>query len=385
MKYQICTNCIMDTSHSPEISFDENGMCSFCQIFKVYEERTLKNLDKDSEFDNAVKLMKKEGEGKEYDCLLGLSGGVDSSYLALKLHELGLKVLLVQLDNGWNTELSINNIQLVAEKCKFDLITYIVDWEEFRDIQKSFLLASVRNLEAPSDHAIFATIYNTAIKHKIKYIISGVNYQTEFTSSISYGHAYSDLKHLKAIHKLFGSKKLKTFPMLSHWKRMYFDLFSSRVKYVPLLNYMEYNKEKAIEELILKLGWKPYEGKHFESTITIFHQAFYLPEKFNLDKRRLHLSDLIRTKCINRDQALIEISTPILDSSKLSELVKYVSKKFELTEAELIQIVKKPEVPYTSYPNFDFQVKIVNKILRLLNRIKKYFKVKMIFSFICCV
>ena len=371
MNYQICTQCIMDTSHSPEISFNNEGVCSFCQLFEVFEKNTLKKLDKKLEFENAIQLMKKEGKGKDYDCMLGLSGGVDSSYLALKLHELGLRVLLVQLDNGWNTEMSTNNIQLISDKCNFDLITYVINWEEFRDIQKSFLMASVRNLEAPSDHAIFATIYNTAIKHNIKYVISGVNYQTEFTSTSSYGHSYSDLIHIKALHKMFGSQKMKTFPTLPYWKRLYYDLFVSKVQYVTLLNFMEYNKKEAIQELINKIGWKPYEGKHFESTITIFHQAYYLPVKFNLDKRRLHLSDLIRTKFISRDKSLKEIEKPILETPKLNELIQYVAKKFELTEKELIQIVKKPEIPYTNYPNFDFQVKIIKNILNILIKIKK--------------
>jgi N-acetyl sugar amidotransferase len=371
MIYQICTQCIMDTSHSPEISFNIEGVCSFCQSFEIFEKTTLKKLDKKLEFENAIQLMKKEGKGKNYDCMLGLSGGVDSSYLALKLHELGLRVLLVQLDNGWNTEMSTNNIQLIADKCNFDLITYVINWEEFRDIQKSFLIASVRNLEAPSDHAIFATIYNTAIKHNIKYVISGVNYQTEFTSTSSYGHSYSDLIHIKALHKMFGSKKMITFPTLPYWKRVYYDLFVSKVQYVTLLNFMEYNKEAAIQELINKIGWKPYEGKHFESTITIFHQAYYLPVKFNLDKRRLHLSDLIRTKFITRDKALIEIEKPIMEPIKLKELIDYVAKKFELTEKELIQIVEKPEIPYTSYPNFDFQVRSIKNILNILIKIKK--------------
>lgn len=371
MNYQICTHCIMDTSHSPEISFNNEGVCSFCQLFEVFEKNTLKKIDKKLEFENAIQLMKKEGKGKDYDCMLGLSGGVDSSYLALKLHEFGLRVLLVQLDNGWNTEMSTNNIQLIADKCNFDLITYVINWEEFRDIQKSFLMASVRNLEAPSDHAIFATIYNTAIKHNIKYVISGVNYQTEFTSTSSYGHSYSDLIHIKALHKMFGSHKMKTFPTLPYWKRVYYDLFVSKVKYVTLLNFMEYNKKEAIQELINKIGWKPYEGKHFESTITIFHQAYYLPVKFNLDKRRLHLSDLIRTKFISRDKSLKEIEKPILETPKLNELIQYVAKKFELTEKELIQIVEKPEIPYTNYPNFDFQVKIIKNILNILIKIKK--------------
>ena len=371
MNYQICNSCVMDTSHHPEISFNVFGVCSFCQSFEQYQESYLNKIDKPSEFNKAIQLMKEEGIGKPYDCLLGLSGGVDSSYLAIKLKELGLRVLLVQLDNGWNTELSTYNIQLIAEKCNFDLITYIVDWEEFRDIQKSFLLASVRNLEAPSDHAIFATIYNTAIKYKIKYLISGVNYQTEFTSSSSYGHAYSDLKQIKGIHNLYGSKKIKTFPVLNYWKRLYYDLFTSKIQYVTLLNYMDYNKEDAIQELIKNIGWKPYEGKHFESTITIFHQAYYLPTKFKLDKRRLHLSDLIRTGFITRDMALIEMGKPILEQEKLNELIHYVAKKFELSEKELIQIVGKPEVHYSFYPNFDFQVKVTKNFLTFLARFRK--------------
>jgi N-acetyl sugar amidotransferase len=371
MNYQICTKCVMDTSHHPEISFNDEGICSFCQSFDDFKNSYLKKLDKNIEFNKAIQLMKKEGIGKPYDCLLGLSGGVDSSYLAVKLKELGLRVLLVQMDNGWGTDLSNNNIQNITEKCNFDLITNVIKWEEFRDIQKSFLKASVRNLEAATDHAIFATIYNTAIKYKIKYVISGVNYQTEFTSSTSYGHSYADLIQIKGIHKLFGTEKIKSFPQLPYLKRMYYDLFVSKIQYVTLLNFMDYNKEDAIQELKTKIGWKPYEGKHFESTITIFNQAYYLPVKCKLDKRKLHLSDLIRTNNITREFALLELQKPILEENKLKELIQYVAKKFELSENELVDIVEKPEIPYSAYPNYDFQVKVVKSIFKLLVQVKK--------------
>jgi N-acetyl sugar amidotransferase len=371
IKYQICTKCVMDTSHLPEIKFNDEGICSYCQNFKNFQNSYLKKLNKEKEFSKAIELMKKEGVGKDYDCLLGLSGGVDSSYLALKLHENGIRPLLIQLDNGWNTELATKNIQLIAEKFNFDLITYVINWEEFRDIQLSFMKASVRNLEAPSDHAIFATIYNTAIKHKIKYVISGVNYQTEFTSTKAYGHSYSDLIQINDIHNKFGTTKRDSFPTLPYWKRIAYDLFFSKIQYVTLLNFMDYNKENAINELIEKIDWKPYSGKHFESTITIFHQSYYLPVKFGLDKRRLHLSDIIRTGLISRENALIELEKPILDEFKLKEIIKYVAKKFELTEDQLINIINQPEVPYTHYANYDKQVKYIAYILKFLIKIKK--------------
>lgn len=370
MEYKICRRCVMDTSHSPEIQFDDKGICNYCKKYDDFVVTLPSREDRDKKLEGIIAKIKAEGKNNRYDCILGLSGGVDSSYLALKLHDMGVKPLLIQFDNGWNTELSVKNIQLIAEKCGFDLYTYVVDWNEFRDLQLSFFKASVRNIEAPSDHGIFATLYKMAKKHKVKYIISGVNYQTEFSSSALYGHRYTDLTQILDIHKKFGTVKLKTFPRLPYWKRVLYDSFMHKLEYVPMLNYLDYNKPEAIKELQERLGWKPYPGKHFESVITIFHQSYYLPVKFGLDKRRLHLGDMVRSGFITRDEALQELGKPPLPEPELKEITAYVAKKFEVSSQEFDKIVKQPPVEYTAYKNDDGQLEILKKISKIVQKLR---------------
>lgn len=373
INYKICTKCVMDTSHLPEISFDENGICNYCRNFEKFKIDYLQKLDKKSELEKVISKLKSEGKEKKYDCILGLSGGVDSSYLCLKLKEFGLRTLLVQVDNGWNTELASNNIQRLSEYTGFDLITIVLDWEEFSDIQLSFFKASLKNIEAISDHAVIASLFKVARKHKIKNLIVGVNYQTEFTSSKMYGHSYMDLVQIKAVQKEFGARKMKTYPQLPFlWKQLIMSL--NQINYITILNFMEYNKSVAIQELIEKANWKPYPGKHFESTITIFHQSFYLIEKYKLDKRRLHLSDLIRTQNCTRETALFELEQPSLDAATMEEIIGYVAKKLKLSKDEFLKIVFQEPKDYKSYPNYDYQRKIFYLVYSTYNKIVNLWK-----------
>jgi N-acetyl sugar amidotransferase len=370
MNYQICTKCVMDTSHHPEISFNIDGICSYCDSFTTFKLGYLKNLNKDLKLAKTLAKLREDGKGQKYDCILGVSGGVDSSFLTIKLKEFNLRVLLVQVDNGWNTELASYNIQQLVEYTGFDLYTKVLDWEEFSDVQLSFIKASVKNLEAVSDHAVFATLFKVATKERIKNLIIGVNYQTEFTSSKLYGHSYQDHIQIKDIHSRFGKSKLKSFPLLPYLKKHFLTL-SSKINYVFILNFMDYSKEMAIKELVEKVGWKPYSGKHFESTITIFHQSYYLIEKYGLDKRRLHLSDLIRTENLTRQAAIDELSSPPLRDNELNSIIEYVAKKLEVKKEELIYFVSQKPREYNEFKNYDFQLKIVNYIMIFLGFLNK--------------
>jgi N-acetyl sugar amidotransferase len=356
--YRECVRCIMDTTHA-EIEFDTDGVCNFCRGYQQnVAARALAPEIAELRLNAALEQIRTKGRGRDYDCILGVSGGVDSSYLALKCKDWGLRPLLVQFDNGWNTELANNNIQALCESLGFDLHTYVVDWPEFRDLQTAFLRAGVANVEAPSDHGIFACIYRTALEKNIAYLLSGVNSATESNcptgekarTIFSYGYRYDDLVHLRALHRRFGSRPLKTFPTLGYWRRYWLER-SGTVKRFDPLNYMPYIKAEAIYELQSRTKWRPYPGKHFESVITRFHQSYILPVKFGLDKRRLHLSGLIWSGQIGRKDAILDIGGPPCPAELLRQDFAYVSKKLNLPSGELLRLMSDPANVYSDYPN----------------------------------
>lgn len=348
MNYQICTRCVMDTSHK-EISFDGEGVCSFCMKYKEDASKLLLPPEqREIAFRQIITNMRATRSG-EYDCILGLSGGVDSSYLAYILAQNNLKVLAVQFDNGWNSELAVSNIKTLCDKLGLDLFTYVVEWAEFRDLQISFLKASVANVEIPTDHGIIAALYQVAAERGIKNIISGVNLVTEQISCSSYGYDYRDLAHIKAIHRRFGNVKLKSYPQMSYWKRLYLRHLRG-IRSISLLNYMDYQKDKALE-VIGQLGWRTYPMKHGESVFTRFHQTYILPRKFGVDKRRAHFSNLIWSGQMSREQAFAELAKPPLDESILSQDKEYILKKLQLTENQFDTIINAPPKDYTAYPN----------------------------------
>lgn len=350
--YRICSRCIMDNANDPYIYFDEQGICNYCHEYK--EKAALlgcitenENLEK---FSDAIRQLKELGKNKPYDCVIGLSGGADSSYVAYLLKQQGIRPLAVHLDNGWNSELAVKNIELIVNKLDIPLITYVIDWEEFKDIQSAFLKASLANLEAVTDHAIPAILFKTAKKYGIKYIVNGGNIATESILPKHWGSDGRDLKHIKAVHKKFGNRKMKTYPTMTLWD-MFSYLFIRRIKLIFLLNYIHYNKEAAIRVLEHDLGWKPYGGKHYESIITRFFQGYLLPVKFNLDKRRSHLSTLINSYQMTRENALKEMMSPPYPSEQMLEEDKtYVVKKFGLTEEEFLCIMNEKAKNYTDYP-----------------------------------
>ncbi len=350
-EYQICKKCVMDTSY-PGIFFDENGICNHC---KEYDERAKRGLHYDKpgqeKLSEIIKEIKESGRNNKYDCLIGVSGGTDSTFLLYMLKKLGLRPLAAHLDNGWDSELAVKNIEMVLKKLNVDLYTHVLNWEEFKGLQISFLQSSIANAEIPTDHAIVALLYKTASRNKIKYIISGGNIVTEAMVLSNWMYDPKDWKIIESIHGKFGKTRLNDFPHLSVYDWFYYT-FVKKIKYVPLLNYIPYVKKDAIELLEKELGWRNYGAKHYESIYTKFFQGYILPEKFSIDKRKAHLSTLICSGQILREQALKEIErNPYSDEKKIIEDKEYVIKKLGITEKDFEEIMALPIKSHNDYPN----------------------------------
>jgi N-acetyl sugar amidotransferase len=371
-EFRQCTVTVMDNIADPDIRFDEQGICNYYHEYKQAEqEGVLTGKAGEEKLDQLVKQVKADGQGKDYDCLIGLSGGVDSTYVAWLVHKLGLRPLAVHLDNGWNSELAVKNIENIINKLGIDLFTLVVNWEEFRDIQLSYLRASVVDIEVVSDHAIFATMWKLAKEKKIGYIISGTNIVTEQVMPPSWLYKKMDYANLKDIHNRYGKVKLKTYPTLDFKKYVY---YSGLLKLNPIsiLNYVPYNK-KEIKELITKeLSWRDYGGKHYESVFTKFYQAYILPEKFHIDKRKAHLSTLICSGQMTKEQAMKELEEPIYSPAECKQDKEYVLKKLGLTETEFDAIMKTPP---RSHLEFKTDTHLKQGYMNLLKKTEKIRKV----------
>ena len=367
MKKEIitCTRCVMDTT-AEEIIFDEAGVCNFC---KHYDEVSTKDLYSDEEGEQKLNLLikqiKEKGKNNKYDCLIGLSGGVDSSYVAyLVKKRYGLRALAIHLDNGWNSELAVANVEQIVKRLEIDLSTYVLDWREFKDIQTSFLKSSVSNIEIPTDHAIWAILIKTAGKMGIPYIIAGNNVVTESIMPESWLYGSKDSKFIKSIHKKFGKVKLKTYPSLTTLDYVNYLLFKG-IRWVPILNYIPFVKNDAKKTLMDELGWRDYGGKHYESIFTRFFHAFYLPEKFGYDLRKSYLSALICSGQMSREDALEEIVKPPAPETLLTQDRDYVIKKLGISEEEFKKIIDSPNKEFSDYPNNDSLWRSFNWFVRL--------------------
>lgn len=337
----------MDTSDS-EIRFDENGVCGHCTAM----ERRLKSIVKTDPFvlERIVTRIRNAGKGKQYDCILGISGGTDSTYLAYLAKEFGLRPLAVHLDNGWNYELAVQNIEHVLNHLGIDLYTHVLDWDEFRDLQVAFLKASTPDCEVPSDHAINGTLFQTAHRFRIKYILQGTNMRTEGIMATSWSYGQYDWHYIRSVHHRFGTVPLKDYPHFSLMSRIT-NFAIRRLRVISLLNYVDYQKEAATTLLKEKLDWRDYGVKHGESVYTRFYQSYILPKKFGADKRRGHLSSLIVAGQVTREQALQELSKPPYPEEQMASEREYVIKKLGLTEAQFAKIMQTPPKTYRDYPN----------------------------------
>ena len=363
--YRQCSLTVMDNIADPDITFDEKGICNYYYDYKAVELSALSTPEIGQEkLRQLTETMKQKGRGRKYDCIIGLSGGVDSTYVAYLVKKLGLRALAVHLDNGWNSELAVKNIENITRKLDIDLYTLVVNWLEFRDIQLSYVKASVVDIEVVSDHAILATMYKLARQHKIRYIISGTNIVTEHIMPPSWIFNKMDFANLKDIHSQFGQVKLKTYPSIDFKKYIYYSVALQLVP-ISILNYVPYNK-KEIKELIGKeLEWRDYGGKHYESIFTKFYQAYILPKKFKIDKRKPHLSTLICSGQITRAEALKELELPLYSQNELEREKAYVLKKLGLTDKDFESIMKTPP---SSHTKFESDARMKRYYMRFLEK-----------------
>ena len=364
--YRLCSRCVMDTT-DPDIVFHYNGQCNHCARFDAlmpnYSVTAEGSKAKLALAANEI-LSKKNGQ---YDSILGISGGIDSSYVAYLAGQMGLNPLVVHFDNGWNSEIAISNIEKIVKKLGFDLYTYVINWNEFRDIQRAFFKASVIDIEMVSDHAIFASMYRLAREHKIRYVLSGTNFRTEHTMPKSWYWRKQDLKNLTSIHKEFGERPLDTFPTLTTWRFQASRKLGLGQKYVELLNYIPYRREDAMATLRKEFDWVYYGGKHYESAFTKFYQAYILPEKFGVDKRRAHYSDLIHNHEMTRPEALQDLELPAYQPQDLARDKEYVLKKLGFSPEEFQKIMEAPVRPHDFYDTDQWQYNAMMKIKTALS------------------
>ena len=350
--YRVCKRCIMDTS-TPSIVFDNNGVCGFCRQYEeLCTEEQRDPIPREERWQRALTWIKDRGRGRPFDCILGVSGGVDSTYLAVIARDVGLRPLLVQFDNGWNSEPSVWNIRRAVQALDLKLETRVVDWEEFRDLQLSFLRASLVDLEAPSDHGITGTLLEAADAAGVKTILTGANRSTEGIVVPDYGYNRMDPWFLRDVHKRYGSLALKTFPVIGPLSHLRLQ-FVRDVTFLPLLDFLPapYDKRLAEDTIARRVGWKPYGSKHHESTFTKFHQVCYLPKKCNMDKRRAHLSSLIHSGQLERSAALEELAKPVVTREEADALIAYVQKKLQLSVAEFEDIMHRPIQDSSAFNN----------------------------------
>ena len=374
-EYQVCTRCVMDTSDSV-ISFDENGVCDHCRNF---EESIKPNWHPDhigkAKLDNIVEQIKKDGRGKEFDCIIGISGGIDSSYLLYYAKEvLGLRPLAFSVDTGWNLNVAVENIEKVVSGLGLELNTEIINWNEMKDLQLAFFKSQVPYQDLPQDHVIFAALYNFAVKHKIKHVLTGGNYSTECIREPLEWVYQNDLRMIKDIHKKFGKKPLKTLPMTSMFKYKIYYRFAKGMKVHRPLDLIPYSKEDAINTLREKFGYEPYANKHFESIFTRFYEGYWLVEKFGYDKRRAHFSSLISTGQLAREEAVKILQNPPYDQVQAMRDLEYICKKLGISKDEFLSMMKEENKTYKNYKNSSKFIALGVKIAKKLGIEKRQYR-----------
>lgn len=375
--YKICSSCIMDTS-DPNIGFDENNICDYCNNFKNFikpswdvGERGAKELQTISE------KIKREGKNKDFDCIIGLSGGLDSSYLAYVAKEkLGLKPLLFHVDAGWNTDQAVGNIEKLVDGLGLDLYTEVINWEEMKDLQVAFLKSQISDQDLPQDAAFFSALYKFARKNKIKYVLTGSNYSTECCREPEEWGGYPGIDKVlfHDIHKKFGKRALRTFPLVDILVYKLYYKYILGMEVIKPLNHVPYIKKEAEELLSTRFGWKKFQHKHHESRFTRFYEDYWMPRKFGYEKRRAHFSSLIMTGQMTRDQALERISKPELDEQFLKSEFEFVANKLSLSVTELQQIFDGENKTYRDYKNKRFFIGFGSQVMRMLGLEKRFFR-----------
>ena len=374
IEYKICNRCLMDTS-AEEITFDKDGNCQFCNDFIRHHENFLNtsNEFKLTDFNCLIEKVKENGLNKKYDCIIGLSGGLDSSWVLVQAVKAGLRPLAVHMDNGWNSELAQNNIERLVKTLNVDLFTYVIDWEEYRDLQEAFFDADVVDIELLYDNALAAVNFQLARKYNLKFILSGSNTATEGVQMPKAWAAKNkyDFKNIKNIWKIFGKGyKIKTFPGYN-FEQYLVDHYIKKIRWVPFLNFTNYNKEEAITILSSDYGFIPYPYKHYESVFTRFYQGYILPKKFGYDKRRNHLSALVLTNQMSRDEGLsILKESPYTSINTQNADLEYFLKKFSWTNDKFDEYISRPKIEHEKYGSEDYKWALKRKISIFFNFLK---------------
>lgn len=373
-EYRICTNCVMDTTDS-KIVFDENGVCDHCNN---YYTNLLPNWHPDERGDLELKKVLEEiksyGKGKKYDCIIGLSGGVDSSYLLyMAVERWDLRPLVLSVDTGWNSDIAKNNIIKIVNGLHIDLHTILVDWEEMKDLQLAYLKSQIASQDV-QDHAIFASLYNYAIQNKIKYVLTGANNSTECIREPIEWAYINDLINIKDIHRNFGSRPLKHFPTCSIFKYRLYYRYIKGMRVVKPLDLIKYKKNEVIAELEKRFKWESYGHKHYENIFTRFFEGYWLPKKFGIDKRKAHFSSLIVTEQLTRDEAMEYLSRPPYDEELAMNDMEYIANKLDITKEEFIDLMNGKNKSHYDYKNSGVLLKVFIEFAKIAGIEKRNFR-----------
>lgn len=366
--YQVCSHCVMDTSDSA-IVFDAQGVCDHCTTFRA---KILPNWHTDDrgkkQLEGLADGIREAGKGRDFDCIIGMSGGIDSSYLVyIAKEQMGLRPLVFHVDAGWNSQEAVNNIEKLVDKLGLDLFTEVIDWEEMRDLQLAYFKSGVPHIDTPQDHAFFATMYKFAEQHNIKYILTGANLSTEcIRNPIEWMYYQSDAIQLKDIHAKFGTKPLVNFPTTSILRHKIWLPYVKGIRVVRPLNMVPYDKAAAVKLLVNKFGWQPYPQKHFESRFTRFYEGYWLPKKFGFDTRKVQFSSLIVTGQMTREEALEKLKMPALDEATVRQEFEYVANKLGISTDELQGYMDAPNKTYKDYKSQEAFYLLGAKVMKAL-------------------